>query len=82
MRHNMRKYFKVQTPCERGIKSLSDVYGNAPRYFWKYEDAQLRCDDLNLAHTSDPWLAGTFSVKDRCEDNGVFDDADAKEVLK
>lgn len=79
----MRHYWKIRSACEKMHPDLGALFGGKPRYYWSHEEAQRRCDDINAAYYSvnDLSLAGTFSVMERHEIDGRFDDADAKDQL-
>lgn len=76
----MNHYYKIRTPYD-GRMDAAKLYGSEPRYFWVKKEAQDRCDDLNHDHRDDTALGGTFSILERSETLGKFDDADAKDVL-
>ena len=77
----MKTYWKVTTPYHRKDADLASIYVGGPRFFWKKEDAQARTDELNKHHAGDLSLGGTFHYVERTIKDGVFQDADARDLL-
>ena len=76
----MRSYWKIRSAYDGRIDEAK-LYGDQPKYFWTHQEAQRRCDDLNLMNCKDLMLSGVFNVLERVENNGKFDDNEAGAVL-